>query len=259
MRRFLLCLVAVQYLLAVAGSAQDKRTVYAGCGKYPFMGFSDTGDFAHSEDPITNHYLAMLALTRGSVPPTDGALRAALRDSAAKIRYSAAWYLADQNTKAAIPDIVVALEAERVPRAKAYIACALAELGDERGVQALHRYCDESDFPVAVKVDVANFLLELHQPSCPKAVVEGLAAGLLQAKVAVENFWEVSPSQYAELRALCLNDPDRGVKSGIINEIRTLRDIAAIPDLESAISREPDKLLQERMQNLLNELQGSKR
>jgi hypothetical protein len=113
MRRFLLGLITLQCALAVVGASQEKRTVYAGCGKYPFLMFSDTGDFAHSEDPITNHYLAGLELTRESVLLSDEALRTALRDSRVEIRYSAAWYLADQDAKAAIPDIVEALEAEK--------------------------------------------------------------------------------------------------------------------------------------------------
>jgi hypothetical protein len=168
MWKFLLCLGTLECALTVVGLSQDHG--YAGCGKYPFLVFAEPGDpWLEDPAPVSSHYHAPERLTYPGIPLTEKGLREALKNGKPEIRYSAAWYLADQDAKDSIPDIFVALETERVPRAKAYIACALVELGDKRGVQALHRYCGEAEFPVGVKQDVANFLLELHETPCPNA------------------------------------------------------------------------------------------
>jgi hypothetical protein len=167
MRRFLLCLVTLECALTAVGTSQ--QAVYAGCGKYPFLVFGYSGDPLGDTAPEASHQFAFEHLMSENIPLTKGGLQSALKNGKPEIRYSAAWYLADQGAKDAIPDIFAALEAERVPRAKAYIACALVELGDKRGVQALHRYCGEPEFPMALKQDVTDFLLELHETPCPDA------------------------------------------------------------------------------------------
>jgi hypothetical protein len=168
MWRFLLCLVTLECALTVVGPSQDHA--YAGCGKYPFLAFAEPGDpWLEDPAPVSSHYRAPARLTDAGVPLTENGLREALRNGKVEIRYSAAWYLADQGAKDSVPDIFKALQAERVPRAKAYIACALIELGDKRGVQALHRYCGEPEFPMGIKQDVTNFLLELHETPCQDA------------------------------------------------------------------------------------------
>ena len=171
MWKFLLCLVTLQLVLTAVCSSQEHAVEegYAGCGKYPFLVFGGTGDPLSDPTPIPSHYFAEEHLTEAGIALTNATVRSALRDGRAEVRYSAAWYLADQNVKGAISDIFGALQVERVSRAKAYLACALAELGDKRGGQALHRYCADADFPSGIKQDVSNFLLELHETGCPAA------------------------------------------------------------------------------------------
>ena len=249
-------LVIIQCAFAAIATAQTDE--WAGCARSPanYL-FAETGEPFGDPSPIPVHVSARERLNNFGIPLAENSLLAALRNENAEIRYSAAWQLADQNAKDAIPAIADALAIERVSRAKAYMACALIELGDQSGVHALHGYCDDSNFPADVKLDVADFLLEIHEQSCPRAVVEGFASGFTsQAESTMEYFYDVSRDQYAELRRLLLNDRNLGVvKLHVVDEIAYLRDVDAIPDLESAIPEEDDYFVRFEMERVLKQLQ----
>src|SRR5260370_37845053 len=69
-------------------------------------------------------------LTQRHISLTKDSLVEALRNDDAQIRYLAAVQLAEDRVKDAIPAIIQALEVERTPQGKVYIANALAEMGD---------------------------------------------------------------------------------------------------------------------------------
>jgi HEAT repeat protein len=233
---------------------------WAGCGRVPpNYNFVYNGpDPLKDQSPIVVRGTMFERLTNFGIPLTQDGLILALRNPKPEVRYVAALRLADDDANGAIPDIVEALGAERDPRARAYMACALTELGDPKGVQELHRACDDATFPTDVKLDVAKFLLELHESSCPKAVVAGFEAGAFvrdYAEDTMEFFYRMSPGQYAEVRALLLNNKNGGVKEEALNVINSLRDVDAIPDIESSLPKQTEFWVRGDMERVLKELQ----
>jgi HEAT repeat protein len=135
----------------------------------------------------------------------------------------------------------------------------LLELGDPARTAALHQYCDNPTFPLASRLDVANFLLELHERSCPSVVAEALTQKVLMDVIStIESFYDSAPEQYAELRTLLLNSPNLGVRMSANNAIRLLRDVSAVPALEAAIATEPDSMLRSDMEQTVKDLQNMK-
>jgi hypothetical protein len=250
-------ILTMHCLLVITAGAQSAE--WFGCRRTPpdFL-FEYNGNLGADTRPIPSHVTARERLGNFGIPLTENSLLSALLDAKPELRYSAAWQLADDNAKGAIPDIIAALGVERDPRARAYMACALTELGDQRGVQELHRYCDDSTFPVGVRLDVANFLLELGERSCPKVVVEGFLGSRFleeQAASVMGHFYHASPVQYAELRALLLNNQNGGVKEEALNVMDSLGDVGAIPGIESAIPKQTESWVRGDMERVLHDLQ----
>lgn len=129
------------------------------------------------------------------------------------------------------------------------LACALVEFGDKRGVEALHRDCDDPAIPTKIKLQVAIDLLALHEPSCPRAVVEDFAVpglhspdtqAIYSAAYAMLAFQDLSPEQYVKLRTLLLNNENPRVRREAVNGMGNLRDVGAIPEMEAALAKESD-------------------
>ncbi|HTV66489.1 MAG TPA: hypothetical protein VMD98_12845 [Bryocella sp.] len=261
MRRPLLILAALLFSLAPAAAAQESLN-YVGCGKYPYQVVplvdASTGPPGWYERPKTYEVRSRLDapaidahLDPGStlqkafgVQPNKEALRSALHNDDARVRYLAAWTLADDGDKGVIPDIFRALEVEKVPRAQAYLACALQELGDARGVSALHQYCEQQSFPLDVRFDVNQFLIELHEAPCISPVVEALKSGWKGPW----GWWDIaavlekaSPEGFAQLRAILLaslEDPASPVRRISGHALAQIHDYAALPELEVELEHE---------------------
>jgi hypothetical protein len=172
-----LIFLALQVMLALPGAAQEDF-YYAGCRKYPGLIMGYSGDSWQDPGPDLAHVEAGETLqTKYAIKLDKGDLRAGLSSDSVQVRYMAAWVLADQGQKDAIPDIFQAFEAESRPRPKAYLACALGELGDHRGVEALHQFCKADGLPEDLRLDVVRFLVEIHETPCITPIVEALKGG----------------------------------------------------------------------------------
>lgn len=167
MLKHLLILVSLQLGLSISGLAQETQD-YAGCGKYTGLVFSFPGDYSDQyASPAELHAQAREFLqTKYAIKLTKDELRSSLRSHNAQVRYLAAWALADSGYKDTNPDIFRALKAETQPRPKAYLACALTELGDPRGVEALQQLCKDRELNGDLRLDVARFLAEIHETPC---------------------------------------------------------------------------------------------
>jgi hypothetical protein len=257
----LLLLAVLLISFALAGAAQESSS-YVGCGKDPYrvvpLVDASTGPLgaARLEPYEVASRLDALAIDAHLDPgntlqkafgiqPTKEALRSALHNDDARVRYLAAWTLADDGDKHAIPDIFLALESEKVPRAQAYLACALQELGDKRGVAALHQYCEQQSFPLDVRFDVNQFLMELHETPCISPVVEALKSGW---KGPWGGWWDIvavlekaSPEEFAQLRAVLLaslEDPASPVRWISGHALAQIHDYAALPEFEVELEHE---------------------
>ena len=227
MWRFSVCLVALlECALAIPGTCQDPPTLVE-------------GPLPTAAQILTQHHISL----------TKDALLAALRNDDAEIRYLAAGQLADEHAQDAIPAIVEALKAEDMPQAKVNIAFALAQMGDERGMQALRQDCDATSLPMAYRLSAVLYLvLFLHDESCLRTVVEGYqqspeSGHRVQALSLIPDFKKLSANESALLRALLLSglrDPDPGVRIEASDMLRTMGDVSAIPALEAAIAAETD-------------------
>jgi len=113
-------------------------------------------------------------LTHRGIALTEGALVSALRSDDAEVRGLAAWQLQGEGARNAIPAIVAALEAERAPAQRVYITAALAQMKDDRGIQALRLDCNDSSLPMTYRLTSVMYLVMFHDDrSCWKAVAEG--------------------------------------------------------------------------------------
>jgi len=264
MPKFLLVFLTLQVMLALPGTAQD-GPYYAGCGKQTSNIDTCNGEcYVNSSDPKELHIWAGDSLQiLYSVKLTTEDVRAALHSTDnAKIRYLAAWWLADQGQKDVIPDIYQAFGAESQPRPKAYLACALAELGDRRGVAALHEFCKTDSLPVDVRLDVVRFLLEIGETPCVAPIVEALMGSPpynWQAQAIIPQLKGLSSSASAQLRALVLgllSNPGSMARLVAAQTLAQMHDSSAIPALQAAVAKESDAQIRDEMQTALKNLQA---
>ena len=149
MPKVVLIFLALQFTLALSGTAQESP-YYAGCGKYPGLIMGYSGDSWQDPDPDLAHFRASdLLQIKYGVKLNNENLRAALSGDNVQARYLAAWVLADQGARDAMPEIFQAFETEGCAAAPRLcdLACALAELGDRRGAEALHEFCEDQFAP----------------------------------------------------------------------------------------------------------------
>ena len=260
----LFILLALQVALALPGAAQDGAD-YAGCGNEASGIFICNGECGvNSSDPRQVHTLAGEILqTKYAVRLVKEDLRVALRSKDnEQERYLAAWQLADLGQKDVIPDVYQAFEVEDQPRPKAYLACALVELGDHRGVDALHQYCKDDALPVDLRLDVARFLLEVHETPCIAPIVEALKGTCpynWQAQAVIPHIKNLSPSDSEQLRVLLmdrLSDQGSAVRMVTAQTLSQLHDTAAIPAVQAAIAKERNPTVRKSMEDSLKNLQA---
>ena len=257
-------LVALALAFALPGAAQDGPD-YAGCGKDASNIDICNGEcYINSSEPRELHIWAGDALQiLYSVKVTRENLRVALfSNDNAQVRYLAAWWLADQGQKDVIPDIYQAFEVESAPRPKAYLACALAELGDHRGVEALHQFCKNDALPLDLRLDVVRFLLEIHEAPCITPIVEALKGSWpynWQAQAMIPHIKGLSSSDSEQLRVLLLDrlsDQGSAVRMVTAQTLSELHDTSAIPAVQAAIAKECDSTVRKSMEDSLKNLQA---
>jgi HEAT repeat protein len=272
MNKWLLFVATLQLALALPGAAQDSP-YYAGCGKYTGLVFSYSGSPAGpypgslpDAGPDVAHVFAADSLRGvfGVRLNTEG-LRVALRSGDVIVRYLAAWVLADRGQKDAIPEIFTAFETGSQPRPKAYLACALAELGDPRGVAALHQFCKSDGLPEDLRLDVVRFLAELHETPCIRPVAEALEGGPpgnWQAMTIIPEIKGLSREESAQLRALLLRsltDPGSAVRLVSVQTLSQMHDSSAAPALQTVLSSECDPRVRKALGDALKSLHAEQR
>jgi HEAT repeat protein len=263
MPRYSLIFLALQFALALPGIAQDGPD-YAGCGKDTRIIYTCNGECGMpGSSPADLHPGASdLLQTRYAVKLDKEDLRAALSSSEVQVRYLAAWLLADAGDKDAVLGIFQTFEAESDPRPKAYLACALAELGDRRGVEALHQFCKSDALPEDLRLDVVRFLVEIHETPCITPVVEALKGGPpynWQAQAIIPYITGLSPGESAHLRALLvglLSEQGTGARMVAAQTLSQMHDSSAIPALQAALANESSPPVRNALQDALKRLQA---
>lgn len=264
MSKHYLFLVTLALALALSAAAQDGPD-YAGCGHASNF-FTCNGECnlpPSEDDPEKLHLWAGdLLQTKYAVKLTEDDLRIALANDDEQVRYLAAWVLADQGQKGVIPDIYLTFKAETLPRPKSYLACALAELGDRRGVAALHDFCGRYSFPADLRLDVVRFLVELHETPCIGPIVEALKGGFpgnMYAQSIIPHLEGLSSSESAQLRGLLLgllSNQGSAVRMVAAQTLSQLHVTSAIPALQAALANETNHIARDSMEDSLKNLQG---
>ena len=206
-------------------------------------------------------------LTQHHIGLTKGALLAALRNHDPQIRAVAARRLLIEGAKDGIPEMVEALETERVEWVKLQLAIALARSSDVFGgrvaFDSLHLMCNTPSFEMGARLAATLSLLELDDlHSCPETVAEALQpntelSSRLTALQTVANLKELSPSESVILRTLvlqCLHDRDPLVRQYASTTLLMMGDQSAIPELAEAVSRESEPNTRDWMSNSLHSL-----
>lgn len=288
---FVLCVVAFSAAQANIEAGHvillEPAPVLTGCGQRPAYtgGGSDiTPAERIMDEPDVAHMSAAGLIKDEGIALTRPALLEALYNQKPKVRALAGWLLADEIENPATDDLMKlpgmgeaekneaadaiwqAIAAEHYPETKIYLTCALVQIGDQRGVQALRSDCDDTTLPTDWRVYVAFALLELANQShvadalnptrgqtCSPAAVAAMPD--VNAGEVLAQYYIVSPGQYPEVRSLLLVRDDGRILQDVLNFIRNVPDIAAIPDLESALSRQKDEISRGEIESVLKVLQ----
>jgi HEAT repeat protein len=242
MTKLLLCALTLQCALTVAAIAQT--------------------DVSPGYDPdfcASGLTTVRQCLEDHSIPLTKDGLMSALNSKNPNLSSLAAGELANEGVKDAIPDLFKLFEAEPEPLGKIGLARDLAALGDQRGVQALRRYCDEPAMSMGDRLSAANNLVRYQPKSCPKTLIEGLQDDFYrgQALGMIPNFKELSPGESAQVRTLLLKslwDQDSHIRLSAAQTMEGLGDESYIPSLEAAMAKEPTDFVRGAMENTVKTL-----
>jgi HEAT repeat protein len=221
----------------------------------------------HSQALETQGRLPTFAesLQRHGIGLTKAALVDALRNVKPEVRSLASQKLAEDKVRDAVPAIVQALDLEKVGATRVNIAFALAQLGETRGVSALHGVCGDSKSQTGLRLRAASYLLNFlrhdDQP-CRRSLIEilqnqpdghsfGAATSVLRqsAGLSPEESREIVQ---AALKALSASEPIlRLAASQLLGEIGNG---SSLRYLQSALEKEKDATIRSQMQADLNKI-----
>jgi hypothetical protein len=219
--------------------------------------------------------LSIAAASRGQTPlPTAGqllkqhkvsltrpSLIAALRNPDAEVRYLAAQQLAEERASDAIPNIIKALESEKMPRATANIAFALAQMDVAQGVIKLKALCVNPRLKGQDRLLATQYLLDLQVQDCRNTIFEYLQADNDQS-AKIQSMYlarrlQNSPDdagQLVKLIAASLRDHVPAVRLAASDTLAALGNGDAVPLLEAAIDEETDESVRSKMRSDLQAL-----
>jgi HEAT repeat protein len=201
-------------------------------------------------------------LREHNIPLTKDGLLSALHSQDTEIWSLAAEELAIEGMKDAIPDLARLLDAKSDPNERIILANSLAQLGDDRGVQTLRSYCDDTAVSMGNRLEAANQLLRWKPESCSKTLIEGLQDSSFRAQALgmVPGFKDLSPSESSVVKAILLKslqDQDFMVRLQAAEAIEGLSDITfAIAALQAAIPKESNPEVRSAMGYSLERLQS---
>lgn len=253
--RLLLCILATQCALVAVGMGQSRESAGEGTAAV----FDRPSQLKRPEcgnlTPIDG------CLAQYGVPLTKEGLLAALRSTDPEIRALDEEVLAYRGIKDAIPELFMLLITTYDPDERIRLADALAELGEEQGVETLRRYCDDATASMYERLAAARCLLRYQPRSCPEALIAALRDDTyrLVALPMIPEFKELSQEQSAEARSVLLKsvaDQDFIVRLQAAETIAATRDVTYIPALQAALVRESQEAVRDAIQYCLKQLQG---
>jgi HEAT repeat protein len=203
------------------------------------------------------------ALKQRHIEPTRQGLADALQNPDWQIRYLSALVLAENGQRDAIDEIRQALKEEKVPEARGNIALALAQLGDEEGLETLRGTCADSSAPARLRIYAAKYMLDLHHDDCLTFVTDLIRSSTdpavrVIALSLVPRFQNVSPAELERLSSSAvgaLSDQHPEVRSAASLALGLLGDASVIPALKSAIGSEKEEPIRTEMLRDLGLLQ----
>lgn len=244
MARSLIYVLTLHCALAVATIAQVDKTA------------------ANEMPPVCSGGLTTVGqcLQEQHIPLTKNGLLTALHSGNTTISNLAAAQLALQGVKEAIPDLVELLEAKSEPGERTSLADALAQLGDDRGVQTLRHYCDDPTVPMRNRLYAAERLTRYQPKSCPETLIEGLQDDTfrVQALGMIPDFRALTPNESAQVRALLLSslhDREFIVRLQAAQTMEALDDVSLIPPLQIAMAKESNPSVREAMRYAIESIQ----
>jgi HEAT repeat protein len=214
---------------------------------------------------LDNGRLPTLAenLKRHNIATTPQALKEALRNPNAEIRYLAALKLAEDGAKDAIPSLQSTLGAEKDHQAHLNISLALAQLGDSKGFDALQATCNDNHEDAGRRMIAARYMLDLDRQGCSSAVIDQLRSGVdaesrIQAMDLLPRFQNISQDDQQKILNLLvvnLSDSTPAVRIAASEALGSQGGVAAVPYLQAAVAREKDDTVRSAMQSDLQTLQ----
>jgi HEAT repeat protein len=203
------------------------------------------------------------SLKRHNIGTTPQALKDALRNPDAEIRYLAALKLAENGDKEAIPTLQSTLGAEKDPQAHLNISFALAQLGDKKGFDALRETCSDNREDANRRMIATRYMLDLQHQSCLGSVIDQIRPGIdaesrIQAMELLNRFQNVTQDDQQKILKLLvvnLSDSMPEVRVAASEALGSQGGAAAVPYLQSALTREKDESVRSAMQSSLQLLQ----
>lgn len=203
-------------------------------------------------------------LKERNIELSEPGLVAALQNIDFHVRYLAALVLAQDKTHDSIPAIEDALAREKVPEARVNIAFALAQLGEEKGFEALRDSCEGPNSAPQFRIFAAKYLLDLGRTACLNAVIEVVKShadlsNRVMAMSLLHRFQRLSPKDSQRISDACLGalaDPQPEARVAASGALARLSAIAAIPQMQHAVETEQDEWVRSRLQADLLALQA---
>ncbi len=203
-------------------------------------------------------------LKRYGVGLSKDALIAALANPKAEIRRLAAYKLAIDKDKDAIPFIQNALSVENNGTNRVHMALDLAELGDEKGIELLKNTCSDQKVPGHLRVLAAQDMLQIGNEGCLSDVLSIAQSdtGAQNRQVALSllpqyfNDAKRAPAEVLNIISDRLADDSPLVRleaAVVLSKVGSSEQAAA---LEEAIQKEQDPAIRARMEDELNKFKS---
>lgn len=171
--------------------------------------------------------------------------------------------LGSEHVRDAIPEITAFLDATTTIGDRVLIAETLAELGDDRGVQILRSYCDDSSISLNDRLGAALALLRFQRKCCAQTLIQGLKSDDTRP-AALGMIWffkQLSPEESVEVRTLllkALEDKDETTRLAAAQAMYGLHDASLISPLQAALNKETVSFVRQAMEQSLKHMQTGK-
>jgi len=211
-------------------------------------------------------------LERREIPLTKQGLALALPDSRPEVRSLAARKFAQDKDKDGISLIAQALQAEKAPGTREFMAYALASLGELQGTAALRELC-KTGFSHTLRMTAAEDMLNLHDESCVDDLLQvvrtsedstsanPLRDNLVQVGLSgvggfqLQHLSEHQSEEIRELAVRALGSKAAQVRLAAARALARFGNSASVPALRKAVDEEQDSSSRPRMLEALKTLE----